>query len=286
MIDNQPDNASDSAPSNAPDSTGTQPLSVGAALREARMRLGMSVADVAHHIKFAPRQIEALEQDDFDHLPEMAFVRGFVRSYARLLQLSPAPLLAALPEAALQSALPAPATLAEVPFPNIYSARKPNIIWLLAALAVAVALALFAWLHGNASNAPKTPHVETLELPVALPVSAVPDAEAINKPQDVAPKAQQAAEPIAKPVAANSASKPAAAIRLVFDEESWAEVTDKDGKILLSQLIPPGSEQSINGTPPFSVVIGHANGVHLYYKGQAVDLAPYTRAQVVRLTLE
>ena len=284
-MENLPDNASDSAPSNAPDSAGAQPLSAGAALREARKRLGMSVADVADHIKFAPRQIEALEQDDFAHLPEMAFVRGFVRSYARLVQLAPAPLLAALPEAALLSAPPAPAALAEVPFPNIYSARNPNIIWLAAALAVAIALAVFAWLHGNASNAPKAPHVETLELPVALPVSAVPDAEAIRTPQDAAPKAQQA-EPIAKPAAEDSAAIQAAAIRLVFDEESWAEVKDKDGKILLSQINPGGSEQSINGTPPFSVVIGHANGAHLYYKGQTVDLAPHTRGQVARLTLE
>ena len=55
-------------------------------LREARERLGLSVADVAAQIKFAPRQIEALEADDFKHLPEAAFLRGFVRSYAKILQ--------------------------------------------------------------------------------------------------------------------------------------------------------------------------------------------------------
>ncbi len=286
MIDSQPDYVSGNAPSNAPGSIAPPPLSVGTVLREARTRLGLNVADVANRLKFAPRQIEALEEDNFAHLPEMTFVRGFVRSYARLLQLDPAPLLAALPGADVQPVPPIANTLAEIPFPNAYSARKPNIIWLAAALAVAVVLALFAWLHGNAPNAPKAPHVETLALPAALPVSAVPDAEIIKTPQVAVPKVQQAAVPLAKPVATNSASKQAAVISLVFDEESWAEVTGKDGKVLLSQLNPRGSEQSINGKPPFSIVIGRASGVHLYYKGQAVSLIPHTNAEVARLTLE
>lgn len=275
----------DDASGSAPASIAAQPFNAGAALREARIRLGMNVADVANHLKFAPRQIEALENNDFAQLPEMTFVRGFVRSYARLLQLDPVPLLAALPGMAAQPAPATPATQAEVPFPNTYAARKPNIIWLAAALVVAVALALFTLLH---SSEPKAPHVETLALPDAPPVLAVPDEEI--KSQVAAPKTQQAAQPLAQPVtrqvATNSVSKQAAMIRLVFDEESWAEVTDKDGKALLSQINPSGSEQTINGKPPFSVAIGHTSGVRLYYKGQTVDLAPHTKAEVAHLTLE
>lgn len=294
MIDNQPDDI----PGNAPGSIEAQPFSVGAALREARTRLGLGVADVANRLKFAPRQIEALEADDFAHLPEITFVRGFVRSYARLLQLDPNPLLAALPGVTVQPAPSAASTLAEVPLPNIYSARKPNIIWLMAALAIAAALALFDWLHANAPNKPKAPHVETLAIPAALPDTEVPDTEMVKAPQVAATTVQQDAVPLAKPVAVpavalpdkpvaeSSASKQAAAIRFAFDEESWVEVKDRDGKILSSQINTPGNELGINGNPPFSVVIGHTNGVHLYYKGKAVDLVPFTKAQVAHLTLE
>ena len=306
MIDIQPDDISGGTASNASGSIAAQPLSIGAALREARVRLGLEVADVANRIKFAPRQIEALEQDNFADLPEMAFVRGFVRSYARLLQLDSAPLLAALPGVAVQPAAPSGANmLAEAPFPNIYSVRKPNIIWLAAALGVAVVLVLFTWLHGNAVNPPKAPQVETLALSAALPVSAVPDVEVIKAPKVAAPKVQPVVAPPAKqvvvsaatsakpfvvpavkPAATNRASGQNAPLRLVFDEESWVEVTDRDGKVLLSQLGPRGSEQSINGKPPFSIVIGRASGVHLYYKEQAVNLKPHTKAEVAHLTLE
>ncbi|MDE2118655.1 MAG: helix-turn-helix domain-containing protein, partial [Betaproteobacteria bacterium] len=241
MTDNQPDDI----PGDAPGSIAAQPASVGAVLREARTRLGLGVADVANRLKFAPRQIEALEADDFARLPEITFVRGFVRSYARLLQLDPAPLLDALPGAVVQAAPAIANTLAEVPFPDVYSARKPNILWLAAALAVAAALALFAWLHGNAPGAPKAPkapkasHVETPAPAAALPAPAVPDTEVAKTPQTAAVTVQQPAVPPAKPVAAvtsqqdvvppakpvvaSSAARHAAAIRLAFDEESWVE---------------------------------------------------------------
>jgi hypothetical protein len=63
------------------------PASVGAELAGARAGLGLSVADVAQQLKFAARQIEAMEQERFEALPSGTFARGMVRSYARLLKL-------------------------------------------------------------------------------------------------------------------------------------------------------------------------------------------------------
>ena len=107
--------------------------SLGNLLREARERLGMSIGDVANQIKFAPRQIEALEADDFKTMPEAAFLKGFVRSYGKLLQIDLDTLFAALPatKVAMLSATPAPN---ELSFPNAQTVRRQNYIWLGAAL--------------------------------------------------------------------------------------------------------------------------------------------------------
>lgn len=341
MTDNQPENA---APSDDASNQEVAPFSVGTALREARARLGLSVGEVSHHIKFAPRQVEALEADDFEHLPETTFLRGFVRSYARLLQLDVEPLLAALPHAPEQVVAQEQKAQSEVPYPNIYMERKQNIIWLAAALVVAVALALTAWLLGDSrkeQNAPKVTvsdaqntTVETLVLPNAVPVSAVPDAasasavpatepptgmpgsENLTTEKPIAEKpvaenpvaerpvaeikkavksvpAQPPAQAVAVPLA-NPPVKPAAAnnvpgqvsIRMTFDQDSWVEITEKNGKHLLSQLNRAGSELTVNGSPPLSLVIGNSKDVHLYYKGQSVDLGPHTKVAVARLTLE
>ena len=69
------------------------PGAVGVELKSAREARGLSVSEVAQQLKFAPRQLEALEQDRYELLPGGTFVRGMVRSYARLLKVEPEPLL-------------------------------------------------------------------------------------------------------------------------------------------------------------------------------------------------
>ena len=140
--------------------------SLGTTFREARERLGLSVADVANQIKFAPRQIEALEADDFKRLPEATFLRGFIRSYAKIMQLDAQKLLAALPQAKESTMELAPASV-NVPFPDAHSLLKQNLIWLTAAALLAMLTGAFAlW---NFMSPVKQTKVVQVETPVSLP---------------------------------------------------------------------------------------------------------------------
>lgn len=67
----------------------------GPELREARGRMKLSTADVGRQLKLHPRQVEALERDDYSALPGPVFVRGFMRNYARLVGLDGEVLIAA-----------------------------------------------------------------------------------------------------------------------------------------------------------------------------------------------
>lgn len=144
-------------------------VNVGKTLREAREKLGLSVADVANRIKFAAKQIEWLEDDDYARLPEAAFVRGFVRSYARLVELDPAQLLATLPSSHIQPSSGQGVKSVEIPMPTALTARRHNIIWLVAALAVALSLAIFERLHDRSSVENK-PIAKTTVEPIVLPI--------------------------------------------------------------------------------------------------------------------
>jgi cytoskeleton protein RodZ len=62
---------------------------VGAYLREARERAGISVRAVATATKISVPTLEALERDDVSRLPGGIFVRSFVRAYAREVGLDP-----------------------------------------------------------------------------------------------------------------------------------------------------------------------------------------------------
>ncbi|MVW72221.1 RodZ family helix-turn-helix domain-containing protein [Bordetella sp. 15P40C-2] len=71
-------------------------VSVGESLKTLRAARGLSLEDVSERIKFAPRQIEALEAEQWDKLPKGMSLRGLVRSYARLLETDPAALIASV----------------------------------------------------------------------------------------------------------------------------------------------------------------------------------------------
>jgi cytoskeleton protein RodZ len=69
------------------------PTAFGARLLWERERAGLSQPDVAARLRLHPNQVRALEQETLAVLPEAAYVRGFVRSYARILYIVPAMLL-------------------------------------------------------------------------------------------------------------------------------------------------------------------------------------------------
>jgi cytoskeleton protein RodZ len=290
-------------------------LSVGATLRAAREEQGLTVADVAERIKFSVRQVEALEADDAAHLPEGTFLRGFIRSYARTLNLDESALLGSVPPAHAEPHEDvAVAQSGGEAFPTTESARRKSAYLLVGALAVALVLAGFVWSHRD-SPQPEKIVIEELRLPDATaasaPIVAVPDlatASAVQvvpvKPVEsvvttVAPAKPKAVAPapVVVPVAVPPVSgKPEVPleqlkkrpIHIVFTDEAWMEITDVKGEVLLSRVTPAGSEKWIGGgrRAPYQVAIGKTSAVRIYYKGREVDLSQYKQAGLVHLVLE
>ncbi len=313
-------NTADAAANAGKENSPQQPvLNVGMTLREAREYLGMSVHDVAERIKFAPRQVEALEANDFAHLPQSTFLRGFVRSYARVLQLDEVALIAALPGEPPRQVI-AKAQTVDVAFPTLRSFWRGNLLWLGGALGVVLVLGLFVLLHDVAPTAKPT---EVVAEPVPLPapeaaVSAVVDAEVV-KPEATEPakvaESRKAAEPkkatepakarqpvvtsapsnaavsapveSAKPVVASEMLK-RRPLHFVFVEDTWAEVIDGRGAVLLSRNNPRGSEKWVGGPrhEPYDISIAPPGNVRLYYKGNEIDLSAYPATGVAHLKVE
>lgn len=62
---------------------------LGAALCAERERRGLSLDDVAAHLKISTRLIQALESGDLSALPHPAYTKGFLRAYASYMALDP-----------------------------------------------------------------------------------------------------------------------------------------------------------------------------------------------------
>ena len=109
----------------------------------------------------------------------------------------------------------------------------------------------------------------------------------------VASAAPAAVEPAVASVASSAPGSepqieplpPSPLLKLHFNGPSWAEVKDAEGKLLHSQHNQAGTEYVIEGTPPFYVVIGDANKATVEVRGEAYDLAPHTRQNVARFTI-
>lgn len=299
--------------SNAEDDA--KPKKMGEMLREARLQKGLSVADVAAQIRLAPRQIEALEADDLAQLPELPFVRGFVRSYAKLLQLDDVPLLASLPEAHMISERIEPLSV-DVPFNIKQLSKQQNKIWLMASAGLLLVALVFAIWHFNTPKtvpalSPSTASENTLSelavslpesavvassvsanvpLVVELPVSAIPPAQtsAVASAPTIKRELAQPAIAVSSVINAQSALGSTNKLHLVFEGESWTKITDSSGQVLSSQLNLAGSELSLAGVAPYDLIIGNAKAVRLYRRGKSVDLTSHINPsnEVARLTLE
>jgi len=256
---------------------------VGEELAKGRAALGLSIADIARQLKFSTRQIEAMEQERFADLPGGTFGRGMVRSYARLLKLDSEQLVGRM---AARVAVPDNAEAVagtRRPIPITDNARRTNLIYAASSLAILGVIAAVAiqW-QRERSDASRLTFVAPAR-------EAQPPAE----PRRVAAAAPVAIQPMnldspasAETVAPAPAAEGNRRIVMKFDRESWVEVRGRNGKTIFSRLNAAGSEQTVEGRPPFSLIIGNAQYVQLSYEDRPIDLAPHVKVEVARFTLE
>jgi cytoskeleton protein RodZ len=113
---------------------------LGALLKAKRKETGLTYAQISGRIRISARYLEALENEDWDHLPSPAFIKGFIRSYARVLGLSEEGLIALYQETAPPSQ-PMPKPLQAAP------KKKRGLFYLMLVFAVlAGGFAAFEWI--------------------------------------------------------------------------------------------------------------------------------------------
>jgi cytoskeleton protein RodZ len=292
-------------PGQAPAEATEEP--VGTTLRMAREAAGLGLDEAARQLKFAPRQLDALERGDWGRLPGGAAVRGMVRQYSRLLGLDAEAMVARA-----GAGTPIPDQLAErfqqpIPFSN--PSRRSNLTYVILSIVLlgVVAGVAYQWRHETgkrtelsfvsaAQQAAEPVKVTPVEIPAAQPIEADSSARPapaeapapVEKPATEA-KASPAAAPTVPALAAPAPREPTGppgTLKLRFEEESWVEIYSATAKLLVARLHPAGTERVVSGLPPFTIVIGNAEHVKLTYNDRPVDLKPYIKAEVARFSLE
>jgi len=303
---------------------------------------------VAHKLNLTVSSLSNLEAGAFDKLPGHTFARGYIRAYAKLLDMDQATLVQAFDQyTGTDSQGSSVHALGRIEEPVRVSHTILRIVSLL--LLVAVVGGGFIWWQDQTSQRSKElvglspEHVEVEgadgktqihpidepedqavaegqseaeanaaqlagETPAETPAPVVAPAAPAQAPA-VAPAA--VSHPVTAPATAPVIATPAAPVpapattataqanvpapvvaaagsaqvQIQFSADCWTQVTDGNGKILLSALKRKGESVDVSGKPPFAVRLGYARGAQISYNGQAVDIAPFTTGETARLKL-
>ncbi|MBU2850871.1 RodZ domain-containing protein [Acidithiobacillus ferrivorans] len=260
-------------------------------LRTAREAHGWSLHQVAERLHITEVQVKGLEDGNYAALPGAAFARGFLKNYARLLELNPEPLLKTYDASNEGSGLhPSENVLPNCEGPLLDYSRRMLIFSVLVMIAIIVA----AWWFWSQQRAQSLPATATSPTVVKHPAASAPvlrGAPSVS-PTVLAPHAVtqaavvavgQSTVPVAVSQFASAAAGPGLAFQ--FSADCWVQVKDASGKTLLAVLGHRGNVLRVDsGTPPYHVLVGKASAVVISYNGKPAPL-PANALGVARLQI-
>ncbi len=270
------------AQKSADDLTFHTDLSVGEILRRTRVHYGQSLEQIEQVLRIRAIQLEALETGDIEKLPGRVYAIGFVRAYAEYLGLDGDKMVQLFKQqsggkqnrAALQ--FPVAADDTKVPtFPAVGVGI---------ALCVAVAIGGYLLLgnKGGDESIPSVPDAmqeQTLsEAPSIIPSSEPPPqpppmfnetgTDTVGLTTDPATGAV-----ISEAAPAGTDEVTTAAIQRVvitIEDNSWVEIRNATGKVLLSQVLKPGDQFLVPNEPGMTLSTGNAGGLTVTLDGKVL----------------
>lgn len=299
-------------------------MTAGALLRDAREAAGLHIAALAVALKVPVAKLEALEADNFSALPDMVFVRALASSVCRTLKIDPQAVLALLPQgegprlSAGDVGLNAPVKgfagrSSAAPFKG---AGSRSFVWAVGLLLIGAALMMFLprGLDADLSALLKQPETTTkIPMPtgdVAQEISAAVGAEERVPSAAPAPAAAAgvgvelpagesikpagiASHPIvlpsveaSAPSSAPAADAPSGVLAFKARSESWIQVRDAAGALVLQRNLAPNELVSVSGVLPLAVVIGRADATEVFVRGKPYDIGPVSRENVARFEVK
>ncbi len=232
---------------------------VGEALRRTRIYYKKTLADVEIALRVRASQIDAIEKGDMNALPGRVYAIGFVRSYAEYMQLDGAKVVelfkAQYMDGNAKAALSFPVPASETKLPSIW----------IATLCLVLLSGLVLILKGGNQN--DRSFVETIE--------DVPDDIIARVSRDIITKPPQEAMDSTvfssvENMSEGDAIPQKTGIVLNILGDSWIEIKNDAGDILVSNILTEGDEYFVPDSPGLSMSLGNAANVEILVGGLAL----------------
>lgn len=293
-------------------------VSAGALLRQARQAQGVALGDLAATLKVPVEKLQALEDEDWQRLPDVVFLRALAQTICRTLHLEAAPVLALLPQQKVTALAPQVglnAPMRERGVPSILATKTqhspwPWVVLLLIVLGgggyLGVQWMAPEWVRGVSTTAPAPAGDSPLfspagpeegdgaqagEVPTvqaaALMQPALPEEEGAQ-PGFAAPAPVAQAEPAAAPAApaAPAAASVSPVLRITAKGATWVQVLDAQQRLLIEKILQDGEVFSTSAPKPLTVAVGKADLATVEVNGAPFDLQAVARSNVARFEVK
>lgn len=245
---------------------------LGDTLRKRRIDMGKTIADAEAATRIRARLITALENGDYAHLPNPAYVRGYIISYARWLELETAPLLtmyraesgAVGPTASVprrDTVVPSRETAHAVPWKAAVTVAS-----------VLLAIVLAVWGVGSLRRDESS---TTLPMPTQTTGTAAPG----STPGTASAGGGNVASETAAPSKTTSFTLK---VEVAADSASWLRIR-VDGKTAYEGTLVSGQSKEYEVTDEATVRIGKPSVVTVYRDGKEVDVPSAQNTPTVTL---
>ena len=287
--------------------------SPGVRLRHVREKNKWSVKHIADRLFLDMHVIEALEADNYDGLPPTIFVRGYLRNYAKLLELSPESIMESferLQEQPKDSSITPQKQKKQTSSHDIGQSIITGIV-----IVTLITLVAWAGLRFYPPNPALSPNPE-LQTPIAsAPQEATSSLKTWSDQQienntslisrlDTDTTFNQPSEPPARVLTTGIVSQPTnddvttnltppaepdtpeeeitptedpRMLSVHFKARTWIRITDNTGKKLYEGISNSGKVLPLEGTPPFYLKVGNLDGVDIEYQDEIKDIKTFPK---------
>ena len=288
-------------------------LTVGQILKTHREQASLTLEAIAKPLRLSALQIQYLENDEYNQLGPITFVKGYIKNYCRELDIDSAPLLAMMPAPPEPTKPENMQSFSRRTEKEAHDSRLMLVSYLILTIVIGSS-AVWFWQNArtieeqtntiNASNSmmserqaiqpnnvepeievaqQDTPPKSTLSLSNEItqaPLSENNDAVPVSENNDVEPVVEaQPAQVVETPAPVNHT------IVMNFTGDSWVEVHDGKGERIAVGVKSAGYEMNLNGTPPFSIVLGKHEVVSMTYEGKDIDLSRFAKNRLAKFKL-
>lgn len=287
-------------------------ISVGEQLKHLREQKNFSVQDIASRLNLETRIIDAIENNDYEILSAATYVRGYLRSYAKILGVDPETIISSYNHGAPEP----PEIIPEVKRTTQTSSSDKPVKAFTYLVTLVLVILLVAWWQSNFivdninfSNKDNEggqeaesgyglsysfPVIEHSSLPfyrdieateAEIPVTENSDTKAQTGADNSAIAENDGKEEVHSTIITTSNEGPDSLV-LSLTMDCWIEIADALENRIYIGLANAGQTLTLKGTAPFDMLLGVIQGVSIEFNGEPFDTKPFATTGIARFNLD